>query len=217
MADLPTKDEIQTLPLRAVLAFGLRCARRINVLNAEWSKDNLEGLRDIEWAMRVAHLYSGKRATLPDDYDSEHETAAGRVALKADHDAAYAAMYVLRATAYVALAANEKQAEYAFDTASAFIALTADVSAYGAGTAAQMASGDDEDYETAYDLATAAARQDFEKLHSLNLGDSKTLGQHVDASDAGPLGPIWPTTTPKWYSAHKAEHDELIRLMNTMQ
>jgi hypothetical protein len=37
-----------------------------------------------------------------------------------------------------------------------------------------------------------AARADYARLLQLNLGTFPELGEPVDTSDAGPLGPLWP-------------------------
>src|SRR5262249_58620465 len=49
--------------------------------------------------------------------------------------------------------------------------------------------------------AAAACRQDYETPLSLRIGTYPELGQPIDATEAGPLGRLWPHTTPEWYTA----------------
>jgi hypothetical protein len=50
--------------------------------------------------------------------------------------------------------------------------------------------------------AASAARADLSRLIELNLGAPGQLGQPIDVTESGPLGPDWPNGAPEWYRSH---------------
>jgi hypothetical protein len=60
----------------------------------------------------------------------------------------------------------------------------------------------------AVEAAGAAAVSDFNGLLALNLGQPLTLGQPIDPSETGPLGPLWPDGSPDWYRHPPKRTDE---------
>ena len=46
----------------------------------------------------------------------------------------------------------------------------------------------------------AAFRSDMDKLYQLDLGRYAELGQPVDATEAGPLGALWPSGGSPWFN-----------------
>ena len=47
--------------------------------------------------------------------------------------------------------------------------------------------------------ARAARVHDYERMRRRRAGTWSELGRPIDASEAGPVGPLWPSTPPVWY------------------
>ncbi|MEK6236813.1 MAG: hypothetical protein N2C14_19065 [Planctomycetales bacterium] len=208
MTNLPVKDELEHLPFRSVVAYAARCAHRVQPLNAQWVQD-ANSLGMVLWAIGVAEKFARDRPVLPEEYDGEMEADVGRAALVADHESAYAAVYALRATVYAVLACNEEAAPYAAEAVASFAGLAAEGSGYGAAQAAKSSPDDEDAYAAAHAAITQFARDDFEKLRALNLGEPRTMGESIDPSEQGPLGSLWPDGEPAW---HAQESENLERM-----
>ena len=48
-------------------------------------------------------------------------------------------------------------------------------------------------------LARAARANDYERMRRRRAGTWSELGRPIDASEAGPVGPLWPSAPPSWY------------------
>jgi hypothetical protein len=60
--------------------------------------------------------------------------------------------------------------------------------------------------------AGAAAQSDISKLSSLKLGDFPELGDPVDPSESGPLGPLWPGGIPELLKSIRDEEETSKRV-----
>jgi hypothetical protein len=143
--------------------------------------------------------------------------AAVRAADEARAAAAHAHAYAVRHSGYVfskhsparvvlsAQAYAAKAAAYAADAANAaivhgdtaFSALAHVIFPGGPADAAAKAAETAVHFVSIYSKAAArhaleGTRVDFESLQAANLGSSGELGQPIDPSETGPLGPLWP-------------------------
>ena len=177
----PTHHDLARLPQRAIVAYAVRCARRLQPLFATTGipDDNLHA-QAVEEAIDIAERFC--------------RGEAGRVA-----DVCMAAKAAAKAASRVADAAGTPDAVNAARVAefAAYAVATpvyAAIVAYATATvAAKTASAVD-----------AAARADYDRLLSLNLGTYPELGHPIDPTATGPLGPLWPEGPPEWYPARIA-------------
>jgi hypothetical protein len=167
------EDRLKALPLRAIVAFAARCARRVQPLTSSLPE---HGRDAVERAIQVAEGFA-----CGDDLTGAAARAADVAAdAWADADAADAAADAARAAANAARAA----------------AWAADADA---ATAARAADAADAAADAARAAADAAADAlDLNRLIALNLGRPGTRGSPIDPSEAGPLGPLWPNGAPDW-------------------
>ena len=197
-----TADDLKKLPLRAIVAFAARCARRVEHLAvlevghseaARWNAGIAEAIRvaeDVARGLPCSTVDSGVREVeecrvfAPGDLARENAYAA---VVRTVHAAACACH---------AIARREEPAQRRLASGGPplnplpphLADLTADLAALGAFTAAMDAA---EAVATSDDLTMWAAR-DYQALLSLRLGKYPEAGQPVDPSPAGPLGPLRP-------------------------
>jgi len=186
---LPTEDDLKQLPLRAIVAYAMRCARRVQplLLRATGLPGHERNVGAVDEATLAAERFCrGEQVTAADAdahaaYADAVNARAACAAADAAARAAYASYAAARATrAAAARAAAENAAAYAVNAADAATDATADAAA-------------DADAEaTAVRAAEAAAKADYDRLLSLNLGVYPELGQPIDPTENGPLGSLWP-------------------------
>jgi len=182
-------DQLKVLPLRAIVAFAARCARRVEHL-AELPEGNPQResrRKAIEAAFRLAESYAKGADSPPDEsvlaaIDATRDAGgerAGSVATSAIAQAARAAASAWHAGPQ---GAEDSRA------LSHLTRTTADLAALNAFTAAEeafIAVGYlNEDF-------VDAALGDYHRLVRLNLGRYPEQGDPVDPSPDGPLGPLW--------------------------
>jgi hypothetical protein len=180
--ELPTQEDLYKLPSRAIVAYAVRCARRVQPLFslAEGRMKDLERRQAaVEGALRSAERFCVTE-DLADTIAADAVAAYAAASFAAEAVAAFTAAYV----AYAAAVAN-----------------TADTADFAAESAAEVAAA----AEAAADAKTvateakfAAARADYDRLVSLGLGTYPELGQPIDPGESGPLGPYWPEWPPEW-------------------
>ena len=194
-----TLDHLKALPLRAIVAFAARCARRVEPLAQLPEGDpQRESRREaVEAALRLADSFARGTDEPPDESvvaaidasrDAGAELAAAAAA-SAIAQAAHAAASAWRAGSRVARegGAPGKRATEAGRALGTVTRITADLAAVNAFTA----TGDafvsvgcrNEDF-------VDAALSDYDKLVRLRLGRYPELGNPVDPSAVGPLGPL---------------------------
>lgn len=190
--ELPTEDDLKKLPLGAIVAYAVRCARRVQPLYgcaahvAELPKHeaSIEGTISLAEKFCLSHEVKEKDAAYGAAYhamdaaDSAAAKAVARAAAAAARAAGYAFDLPKNAVYDQPLYASRVAAE-AVDGAKA-AARAAGHAAVGAGAFA------------------AAARADFDRLRQLNPGNYPKLGQPIDPTENGPLGPLWPAGDPDW-------------------
>jgi len=192
VAELPTTSDLASLPLRAVVAYAARCAKRVFPLNAVWAQLDPLALDVIRKAIAQSEAFARGEPVRLDQAEED----VGLTAFRADHEAAYAAVYAHRATVYSSFVADRNDVLDA-DRATTFAALADDVAAFAAAEAAR------DTYEAAFEAAVDAARSDFLQLKFMDLGEPHTLGQPVDPGERGPMGPLWPGGPPSWSNVQR--------------
>jgi PTS system nitrogen regulatory IIA component len=179
LAVFPSQDELTQLPLRALVAYAARCARRVQPFFA-LSDDHPEKQRHVaavERAIRIAEEFVRGIPVAASD-----ATEASDAASKASHAAAWPAWAATRAATGAARAAARAAArDSAWFTSFTYYAWSAveDWCIAAQATEARAAGA-------------AAARSDFDQLRRLGLGQFPELGEPIDPSEDGPLGPLWP-------------------------
>ncbi len=198
------KAELKRLPLRAIVALAARCARRVRRLYSmpENMPHAAKYQSALDRAIEVAEMVAAS-AVVP---GTAVATAArdARVAANGGTTAAGAAATSASSAARAAEGATKAAtaaAGAAPTTATAAEAAEAASSSAEAGRAAEATAAAAEiAYLYAVDAAgvAAAAEADYVKLLRLNLGKYPDLGDPVDPSESGPLGPLWPDGEPEW-------------------
>jgi hypothetical protein len=211
------KAELRELPLRAIVAFAARCARRVEPLVGS----RLAGAEDLERAIALAEQLArgmqiqsptilaaanvaygaANRAIKADSFDPFAADAYfAYAAANAAYAAANAAAYGANAVNAAADAANRAYAVNAINDVANRAANSAGAAndavnraAYGANAKAPISA------------LQAALAADQRCLATLNLGEPKTLGRGIDPSPTGPLGPLWPEGEPEWFVKAKAK------------
>ena len=182
--ELPTRDDLKQLPLGAIVAYAVRCARRVQPLYGR--------------AAGIAELPKHEAAvegaiSLAENFCLSHDVSA------AAYDAAYAARDAADAAdakdAARAAAAAARAAAYAFDVPKSAVydrpVYASRVAAEAVDAAEAAARAADHAFDGAR-AVEAAARADFDRLLKLNQGTYPKLGQPIDPTENGPLGPLWP-------------------------
>jgi hypothetical protein len=176
---------LEKLSPPALEALASRCLLRVQpLLHAALNDHPAAGSRAaLEAAAVLAELQKEARAA-----------AAARASLKAAA-ASGALVEAARDAAALrdALAAVPFDSSIVFLSAGARVALSHDTSPWTREIWLAVAAGG-----RAADLAYES---DFKRLLALDLGASQDVGQPIDTSESGPLGPLWPEGPPAWYAA----------------
>jgi hypothetical protein len=196
-----TVEHLKALPLRAIVAFAARCARRVEPLAQRPEGDpEREGLRaPIEAALRMAEDFARGADAAPDPsvlaaIDPIAAAPGGapgaRRAAAAAASAAHAAASAWHACEARAIEGYKPALECSGETPGFVRALehvTVDLAALDAFTAAVEAF-------TAVGYRNeefvAAALNDYDRLLRLKLGRYPDPGEPIDPSPSGPLGPF---------------------------
>jgi len=210
-------EQLTELPLRAIVAFAVRCARRVQPLghvlteyrqievddaiaSAEGFARGGKAVRAAGAAARAANAARAAARAVDAARAAAAKAAADSEWVDADDAAAAAAwanaaVHAADAAACAARAANAARA--------------ADVAAADAAAAAEAAEDTARAaWDTGRAAARAAARGDLQRLRALKLGRPGTLGQPIDPAEGGPLGPLWPGGAPAWYTHPPTPRDE---------
>jgi len=170
MARLPGRGELRRLSLRAMVAYAVRCARRVQPLTGRGAMSGACRQRVDEAIALAEHFAAGdvRGARVVSFVAAEPATSDAAAARAADSAAC---------AAYAAAAAADARTVARAET-------YADAAAYAAVRARPE------------EALTAAAWADYARLLSLDLGAYPALGRPIDCSDRGPLGPLWPDGPP---------------------
>lgn len=198
MPGLPTKDQLKKLPLRAIVAYAVRCARRVQPLYrlARRIPDRERHQAAIETILMIGERFCrDETAAAANAFTAGARTfSAARVTGAAD-----AAARAARA----ASAARAANATHAALVANAARAASAAAEAANAAEATETVEAANVAATNATNVAATnanAAGADYDRLVSLNLGVYPNLGQPIDLAENGPLGPLWPEVPPKWFT-----------------
>jgi hypothetical protein len=196
-----TADDMKKLPLRAIVALAVRCARRVEPLalppDDHPEKEHLRSA--VAGALGVAEDFARGRPC-PTIESAVRSIEAGQGAVQGDlsRENAYAA--VIRAahaaaTAMDALALRAEPEEKRLVSGDPppqpfphLADLSADLAALGAFTAAMDAAR----AIASSDGFTRSAAEDYRKLLGLELGQYPEAGQPINLFPEGPLGPLRP-------------------------
>jgi hypothetical protein len=195
-----TVEDLRKLPLRAIVAFAVRCARRVEPLSELPADHPQRAARReaIENAIRLAEEVSGgsPSGSIERVVQALEATQAISGSGIACECAAAAAAAAARTAATVWLVLNpgesDQDAERWTKTAEArsyrtrLANDTGELVAMDSFTAAVEAA----DAAAYNDLFMRGATQDYERLLSLDLGTYPQAGKPVDPSPNGPLGPL---------------------------
>jgi hypothetical protein len=190
-------QELSRLPLRAIVAFAVRCASRVEPLTSELGE---EAVQIVHGVIATAEGFA-KGASLDKNMVDEAARAAARAAdvVRSGSSRASTAGRDSANAARAAWAASETvRAAHSAARAIGVGALDAALSA--AALASQVAEAADDAATAAAEVAAAnAARADLSRLLELNLGGPGEIGQPIDVTETGPLGSLWPKGAPVWY------------------
>ncbi len=193
-SELPTQNDLKKLPLGAIVAYAVRCARRVQPLygRAAGIAELPTHEAAVEWAISLAESFCLSHDVSAYAYNAAYgaRTATEDVAAR---DAARAAAAAVRAAAYAF--DLPKSAVYDRPLYASRVAAEAD----DAGQAAVRAAGHASDGASAVHAASA----DFARLLELNQGTFPKLGEPIDPTENGPLGPLWPEGPPEWFATVK--------------
>jgi hypothetical protein len=198
-----TADDLKKLPLRAIVAFATRCARRVErqALPPDDHPEKGKWASAIAEALRAAEDFARGRPDPPIE-SAVRAVEAGQAAVQGDitRENAYAA--VVRAAHAAAcavhvIAVRQEPKDKRLVSGGPplhplghLADLTAELAALGAFTAATDAA---QAVASTNDFTTWAS-EDYRKLLKLGLGHYPEAGQPIDPSPEGPLGPLWPGT-----------------------
>ena len=208
---IPTEDDLRKLPLRALVAYAARCARRVqSIFILPSSNHNFE--RDavaVANAILSAEEYArGKDVNCMEAYaaataaatsaQSAKDVPTGFQALNAANSAAEAAYSVYAAASD--LSSNNAIATKAFMIASEKLNLEKALTIVRAEATVNFAARSSAFAANATQSSIALIRTDYNNLLKLSLGTLPDMGILIDPSEDGPLGVLWPNGTPKWYA-----------------
>lgn len=190
---LPTEDDLKKLPLLAIVAYAVRCARRVQPVLDTLPSFAIHGAA-VEQAISLTERFCvGKDLNAAPDAVERAADAAGRTASVAQSFAGGSAVALAAGAAQAAAQATAAVEDSWADSNSAD--RVARAATYAAGRAGRAVATD------RYAAVSAATRADYDRLLSLNLGIYPELGLPIDPTENGPLGPLWPEGPPTWYTA----------------
>jgi hypothetical protein len=194
-----TNEDLQKLPLRAIVAFAARCARRVQPIYQSRATPNDRTRLDfeVETIERYARDESDTNHvalvnSLTTSYTSSHSPTDPR------------SVRFLRAATNAAASA----ASAAYAHAAAVVPNSAAAAAYASDAAAAARSAADVYGRDSSDAADTGAFDDFRELIGSKLGRPGEAGQPIDPSESGPLGPLWPKGEPEWFAQARAAANE---------
>jgi hypothetical protein len=203
MSETNDDDDLKNLPLRAIVAFAARCARRVErtALLPDDHPEKEKWAAAIAEALRVAEDFA-RGQPCPTIESAVRAVEAGQGAAAGDirRENAYAAVVRAAHAAVCAihvLAVRDEPEDKRLLSGGPplhplghLADLTADLAALDAYTAAVDAA---EAVASTSDF-TKWASEDYRKLSKLGLGRYPEAGQPIDPSPEGPLGPLGPGT-----------------------
>jgi hypothetical protein len=193
MARLPTVENLKGLPLRAIVALGARCALRVRPLYWGGTQDATALDKTIHAAEKF--LGSSRRTV----WDKPHiDAVADAVPDVAQRRAVDTVRHVV--LSYTAATLGELDDAVQGSLNAVTVAANAAAAYAARRTVPARATDADRAAQDASSRLVAAAASDLEQLLKLNgqRGQTSTdLGDPVEISERGPLGPLWPDGPPE--------------------
>ncbi len=190
---LPSKEELSQLPHKALVAYAVRAARRVQPRCVKTWPDNPDKRKSlvdaVDRALELASNFSdGEKVAAPVLRYAAEDAAAnaavnfvGGIGASAANAAACAAANAAAANANVAAAAAAAAAAYA-----------------NAGAGAR-------------EVLVAACRRDFERLVERQTSKPAEMKRKVSPSERGFLGSLWIDEPPQWYTELKPQLDAILK------
>jgi len=189
-----TLHEFGELPVRATVAFAVRCAQRIRPRFRP-----PEDLAAVDQALAVLDEILAMGRAFARGADGPYGRAEGLHQLAFNlGEATFAAHQMTPyALAHVAKAVVEGfalQGGGGSDTSATEVL----AAAYGVSRVALTGGTGTRPGPAALQVVLKTLRTDMDRLQELALGRFAELGTPIDPSEDGPLGPLWPHGTPAW-------------------
>tara|TARA_R110002072_G_scaffold179059_1_gene335036 strand:- start:82994 stop:84739 length:1746 start_codon:yes stop_codon:yes gene_type:complete len=187
---LPTEEELSQLPQRALVAYAVRAARRVQPLCVKAWPNNSD--------KRTSLAHAVERAlNLATDFSRGENVAADELRV-------------------AAATADDLNPAYAYGANLAYDAADATNAAYvAANTAASTnaaAAAAAETYVNAgsREMLVSACRRDFERLLERQASKPVEMKRKVSPSERGFLGSLWIDDPPGWYTELKPQLDAIL-------
>ena len=185
----PTVDELEKLPLRAIVAYAARFARRAQ----RSSRARLDGhgqtgtIGTGDWALSVVEDFCTGTTDLAVAHHAVNVAFTATVA-----DGTYGAAYrAAIGTVYAAGLATGKVPAHAADGTDNAARVAHSVASAAASTACCFAFAARDTDPAAFETAAEVGRADYDRLVQLELGVFPDLGKPIDPTENGPLGSLW--------------------------
>ncbi len=185
MVELPNADRLKQLPLRAVVAYAVRCAMRVQLLFLKW-QDNQQGAEGPPAGMAEAVEEAIKLATRFAADEGEYDLKRGQELEETVIEAVMRAKGGHRGAAFAANAAYAalNAANLAFSVGSGINRRAqAEKVVLAVITAADAAAA-------AHEPVIQAALDDWHTMQLMRFGQFPDLGSPVDPRPHGKLGPL---------------------------
>jgi len=180
---LPTEDDLKKLPLLAIVAYAVRCARRAQPILDTIPNFATHGAA-VGQAISLAERFCvGKDLNVAPDAAERAADAAGRAAAIARSFAGGSAAALAAGAAQAAAQAAAAVEDVWVQPDAADRVVRA--ATYAAGRAGRAVAD-------RYAAVSAASRADYDRLLLLNPGTYPDPGQPIDPMETGPLGSLWP-------------------------
>lgn len=186
MVELPNVEKLKQLPLRALVAYAVRCAMRVQMLYLKFQDDKPGGGPPAGMAESVAEAIelACRFASDEGEYDAKRGQKLEEIVIEAvmrakngHRGAAFAAnaAYAALNAANIAYASDEKGANRRAEAEKVVQAVT---------TAADAAAA-------AHEPAIQSALEDWHAIQLMRLGEFPELGSPLNPHPEGKLGPLF--------------------------
>jgi hypothetical protein len=191
-----TLQDLAGLPLRALVAWAARCARRVLPIlnNSPDGPDKNLAVQRAAAAVQLAEDFARDEIIWLEQF-----TALGPAAYAAARDSLGEGQYAVCAAGHAASAAAlAHQFRHSHRTDDAMELVAAAWGAYRVVLSFVQGPVRRDLFTGAMVLAVVHA--EFDRLLSFDLGRFGEAGRPLDPGEAGPLGPLWPEGPPSWYA-----------------
>ena len=189
-----TLQDLAELPMRGAVAFAARCALRVqpHFNPPEDLPDRDQAFVVLAEAIRIASAFAqGSIGPFPHaDRTARLVYNLGEFTFQYSQLAPYAAYHAAQAVVEATRAG-----EHANDASATEVV----AAAYGASRVALTGGTGVRPNDQTLQVVIRALRADMNQLRELNLGQFRELGEPIDPSETGPLGPLWPEGEPVWF------------------